>query len=440
MFYLTEYKKKCLLAEEAIQLVPRRGTLSMGMAASEPPLLLQALENRIKSSTADPIEELRVYYMHSEKPSRETILKYEYMDVIKPHPFFIRETERALLEKGECDHRKTVHYMPGNFSSVPGILAEIGIDVFIVMVSPMDKSGLFSCGTNSDYTIPTARIAKKLIVEVNPHMPRVGGDSCLHISEVDAIVESDNPLPELFSKPATELDRQISQKIIELIPERATLQIGIGGIPNALCHALRSHKRLGVHTELMTSGLMELIQLGVITNKYKNINRYKNVYTFAQGDKQLYDFLNDNASMEIYPVDYVNNPLIISQNDNMVSVNSFLQVDFSGQVNAEVIGRRQFSAPGGQLDFIRGAQLSKNGKSILAAYSTACDGKFSRIVPRIEGPATDPRADTHYVATEFGVVNLRGKSIFERTEALIGIAHPKFRAELSEQAKGIGCL
>ena len=182
------------------------------------------------------------------------------------------------------------------------------------------------------------------------------------------------------------------------------------------------------------------MQSGAITNKYKNINKYKNVYTFAQGDKNLYEFLNNNASMELYGVDYVNNPLIISQNDNVIAINSFLQIDFTGQVNAESIGGKQYSAPGGHLDFMRGAQLSKNGKSILAAYSTAKNETLSRIVPAIEGPATDPRADTHYVATEYGVVNLRGKSIPERTLALIEIAHPKFREELLLRAKEMGCI
>jgi itaconate CoA-transferase len=310
----------------------------------------------------------------------------------------------------------------------------------MMMVSPMDKAGLFSCGTNGDYTIPTARIAKKLIVEVNPCMPRVFGDSCIHISEVDAIVESYDPLPECAEKIVNNLDRKISDYIIELVPEKATLQIGIGGVPNAVCQALCEHQRLGVHTELLGPGLVKLLQSGAVTNKYKNINKYKNVYTFACGDKQMYDFLNNNASMEIYPVNYVNNPLIISQNDNVVSINSFLQVDLTGQVNAETIGGKQYSAPGGQLDFIRGAQLSKNGKSILAAYSTAHDEKISRIVAHLDGTATDPRADTNYVATEYGVVNLRCKSIPERAVALIEIAHPKFRDELYQQAKELGYI
>lgn len=440
MTYQVEYQKKLMRADQAIQLIPKRGNISMGMAISEPPALLQAFENRLQHPTAEPIEELHLYYMHAERAARETILKYAYMDIIKPHSFFIGKTERALLEQGKRDGKKTVHYMPGNFSSVPSILAEIGIDAFIVMVSPMDKSGLFSCGTNSDYTIPTARIAKTLIVEVNPNMPRVFGDSCLHISEIDAIVESQQPLPEVPAKPITAMDSKISAHIIPLIPDHATLQIGIGGVPNAVCQGLGQHKGLGLHTELIGPGLVALLESGAVTNKYKNIHKYKNVYTFAQGDKNVYDFLNDNASMEIYPVNYVNNPLVISQNDHVVSINGFLQIDFTGQVNAETIGGKQYSAPGGQLDFIRGAQLSKNGKSILAAYSTACSESISRIVPCIEGPATDPRADIHYITTEYGIVNLRGKSVAERTVALIEIAHPKFREELYLAAKQIGYI
>lgn len=422
MNYLDQYQQKISDAAEAVKLIPRRGNLSMGMAVSEPPALLQALENRIKNND---IEELRLYYMHSERAARETILKPEYADKIKPHSFFMGKTERGL---------SSIYFMPGNFSSVPSIMAEVGIDAFILMVSPMDKSGLFSCGTNSDYTIPTARIAKQLIVEVNPNMPRVFGDSFLHISEIDAIVESWGPLPEKQERPVSDLDRKISEQIIHLIPDRATLQVGIGGVPNALCEALTHHKGLGVHTELIGAGLVKLLQSGAVTNKYKNINRYKNVYTFAQGDKEVYDFLNDNASMEIHPVGYVNNALIISQNDSVVSINGFLQIDLTGQVNSESIGGKQYSAPGGQLDFIRGAQLSKNGKSILAAYSTASEGRYSRIVPMLTGPTTDPRADIHFVATEYGVVNLRGKSVAERAISLIEIAHPSFREELLSQA------
>ncbi len=435
--YESEYKSKLTSAERAVSLIPSRGTLSMGMAISEPPALLAALEKRVKSGG---IEELRVYYSHSMLTAARTILKYEYMDAIKPHAFFLTAPERELMRQGMRQGRRVVYYMPGNFSSMPRILAEVGIDAFIMMVAPMDKAGFFSCGTNGDYTIPTARIAKKLIVEVNPRMPRVFGDSAVHISEVSAIVEHESVLAEMLARPATDLDRAICRHIVNLVPDRACLQIGVGGVPNAICEALANHKDLGIHTELMTPQLAALIRSGAVTNKYKSINRYKNVYTFAAGDAALYEFLDNNSSMELYPVDYVNDPYVIARNERAVSISAFLEVGLDGQVNAEMVAGRQYSAPGGQLDFVRGAQLSKDGKSILTAYSTAAKGTVSRIVARSEGPATDPRADTQYIVTEYGVADLRGKSTSERAQALIAIAHPDFRDELYRQARELAYL
>jgi itaconate CoA-transferase len=435
--YEAEYKTKLMSPAAAVELIPSRGTLSMGMAISEPPALLGALENRVK---AGKIEELRVYYSHSVTAAAVTILKYEYMNVIKPHPFFPTIIERRLFEQGQQDNRRVVFYMPGNFSAMPRVLNEIGIDAFVMMVAPMDKGGFFSCGTNGDYTIPTARTAKKLIVEVNPRMPRVFGDSSVHLSEVAAIVESESPLFVLPSRPATPLDQVISKHIVEMIPDRATLQVGVGGVPGAVCAALHGHKDLGIHTELMMPSLAALVQSGAVTNRYKNLNRYKNVYTLAAGDEPFYEFLNDNSSMEARPVDYVNDPNVIGQNDRVVSINAFLEVGLDGEVNSEAIMGKQYSAPGGQLDFVRGAQLSKDGKSILSAYSTAGKGAISRIVPKIEGPTTDPRTDTQYVVTEYGVACLTGKSTAQRAEALIAIAHPKFREDLHRGARQLGYL
>ena len=197
-------------------------------------------------------------------------------------------------------------------------------------------------------------------------------------------------LTELPSRLVSDLDRAISKYIVELVPDRATLQIGVGGVPNAVCSALTNHKDLGLHTELMTTSVAALIQSGAVSNKYKNINKRKNVYTLAAGNTGLYEFLHDNSSMEVYPVDYVNDPYVIGRNDQVVSINAFLQVSLDGEVNSETVNGLQYSAPGGQLDFVRGAQLSREGKSILAAYSTAAGGTVSRIVPQIEGPATDP--------------------------------------------------
>jgi len=424
-------------AAAAVEMIPSRGNLSMGMAVSEPPALLEALENRVK---AGKIEELRVYYSHSITAAAFTILKYEYMNVIKPHPFFPTVIERRLFELGQQDDRRVVFYMPGNFSAMPRVLREIGIDAFVMMVAPMDKAGFFSCGTNADYTIPTARIAKKLIVEVNPRMPRVFGDSSVHISQVAAIVENESPLFSMPFRPLTPLDQAIGKHIVDMIPDRATLQVGIGAVPNAVCAALHGHKDLGIHSELMMPSLAALIQSGAVTNKYKNLNPYKNVYTLAVGDQPFYEFLNDNSGMEARPVDYVNDPSVIGQNDLVVSISAFLEVGLDGEVNSEAVLGKQYSAPGGQLDFVRGAQLSKGGKSILAAYSTAGKGAVSRIVPKIEGPTTDPRTDTQYVVTEYGVACLTGKSTAQRAEALIAIAHPKFREGLRLGARQLGYL
>ncbi len=435
--YESEYRSKLTTAAEAVNLIPSRGNLSMGMAVSTPPALLEALEHRVK---AGQIEELRVYYSHSVTAAAATILKYEYMDAIKPYPFFPTIIERSLMERGLKEQRRVISYMPGNFSAMPRTLKAIGMDAFVVMVSPMDKAGFFSCGTNADYTIPVARAAKKLIVEVNPRMPRTFGDSMIHISEVDALIEYESPLFAIPPRPSSPTDLAIAKLIAEMVPDRATLQIGLGGVPAAVCAALHNHRDLGIHTELMMPALAELIQCGAVTNKYKNIDRYKNVYTLAAGDEQFYSFLNDNPSMEAHAVDYVNDPEVIGRNDLVISISAFLEAGLDGEVNSESINGRQYSAPGGQLDFVRGAQLSKGGKSILAAYSTAKDGTLSRIVPKIVGPTTDPRADVQFIATEFGVADLFGKSVGDRAEALIAIAHPKFHSELRAQAREFGYL
>jgi len=343
--YEAEYKSKLMTPAAAIELIPARGTLSMGMAISEPPALLKALEGRVQRRGRGGIEELRVCYSHSVAAAATTILKYEYMDVIKPHPFFPTVIERGLFEQGRLENRRVVFYMPGNFSAMLRTLAAIGIDAFVMMVAPMDKAGFFSCGSNGDYTIPTARVAKNLIVEVNPRMPRVFGDSSVHISEVDAIVENESPLFTVPSRETTKLDETIGKYIVEMVPDRATLQIGIGGVPNAICKALTNHKDLGIHTELMMPSLVALIRSGAVTNKFKNLNRYKNVFTLAAGDQAFYEFLNDNSSMEIYPVDYVNDPYVIGRNDRVISISAFLEVGLDGEVNSEALEGRQYTAP-----------------------------------------------------------------------------------------------
>jgi itaconate CoA-transferase len=311
----------------------------------------------------------------------------------------------------------------------------VPIDTFLVTVSPMDAHGYFTFGTNNDYGSTVARSAKRLIVEVNPQMPRVFGDSLLHVEEVDAIVEHDAPLLERKEAPRTAEDDAIGAKIAELIPDGAVLQMGIGAVPNAVCHALTSHKDLGIHTELLTPGLVNLIERGVVTNRLKKLNRRKSVFTFAMGDKKLYDFIHDNPGVESHPVSYVNDPCVIAELDDVVSINSTVEMDLFGACNSEVVAGRQYSGSGGQLDFVRGAYASKGGKSIIAFRSTAAKGTISRIVPRLGGPVTTPRTDVHFALTEHGSVELKGKSMKERALGLIAIADPKFREELLAEAR-----
>ncbi|MBX9745012.1 MAG: butyryl-CoA:acetate CoA-transferase, partial [Chlamydiales bacterium] len=305
---------------------------------------------------------------------------------------------------------------------------------FLVTVAPMDEFGYFNLGIHGDYAIELARTSKMLIVEVNENMPRTSGNTLLHVSEVDAIVEHTCPLAEDKSRPIDELDQKIGNIIAEMVPDHATLQFGIGGVPNAVCESLSNHKELGLHTEVFTEGALNLIKQGVVTNQHKNLYRHQTAFTFAAGSQELYRAIHNNPSMGCYAVSQINDPYIIAQNNNMISVNSFIEIDFNGQVNAEFV-QHQFSGVGGQLDFIRGARLSQGGKAILASHSTTKGEKMSKIIPRLSSITTDTRLDVDYVVTEYGSCRLQGLSTTERTKALIRLAHPKFRDELTQQAK-----
>jgi itaconate CoA-transferase len=330
-----------------------------------------------------------------------------------------------------------VSYVPSHFHQAIRLLTEeIGIDTFVCTVSPMDRHGYMSFGTGNDYSTKVARSAKRFIVEINENMPRVFGEGAqLHVSEVDAIVVNHVPVVELpVRKPAPE-DATIGRIVADLVPDGACLQMGVGALPDLVCKALRNRNDLGIHTEALNPGLVDLIGAGVVTNLRKTLDRGKTVYTFAMGQKAMYDFLDNNSAIESRPVDYVNDPKIIAQNDNVVSINATLQIDLTGACNSEHMLGHQYTASGGQPDFVSGAYASKGGKSIIAARSTAAKGKVSRIVPRLEGPVTTPRNDTHYVVTEFGSANLKGLSSTERAQALIALAHPEFRDGLTNAAK-----
>jgi itaconate CoA-transferase len=429
------YKSKLTTPAQAVARISSGSKLSMGMAMAEPPALLKALADRAE---AGGIEELKVYYFESNRIAGDTILRYELNDRIRPYCMFMSEVERALIKRGMQDGgRKVINYVPNNFHQTPRLLTdEIGIDTFVTTVSPMDRHGYFSFGTGNDYSTKAARAAKRLIVEVNENMPRVyGAGAELHVSEIDAIVENNVPLLELPSRGPEAEDEVIGRTIAGLVPDGACLQMGVGALPNLVCAQLKDRKDLGIHTEALNPGLVDLVRAGVANNRRKTMDRGKTVFTFAMGQKAMYDFLNNNPAIESAPVDYVNDPHIIAQNDNVISINATIQIDLTGACNSEHMLGHQYSASGGQLDFVRGAFASKGGKSIIAVRSTAAKGKVSRIVARLEGPVTTPRIDTHYVVTEFGAVNLKGLSSTERALRLIELAHPEFRGELTEAAK-----
>jgi itaconate CoA-transferase len=410
---LALYKSKLTTPAEAVATIPAGSRLSMGMFAAEPPALLKALADR---AAADEIEDLRLYYYESAQIAGDSVLRYELNDRIRPYCMFVTAVERALIRRGAQEgDRKVVSYVPSNFHQAVRLLSdEIGIDTFVCTVSPMDRHGFMSFGTGNDYSTKVARSAKRLLVEVNEHMPRVFGEGAqLHVSEVDAIVENHVPLLELPERGPAPEDEAIGHIIAGLVPEGACLQMGVGALPNLVCASLKDRNDLGVHTEALNPGLID----------------------FAMGQKVMYDFLDSNPAVESRPVDYVNDPRIIAQNDNVISINATLQIDLTGACNSEHMLGHQYSASGGQLDFVRGAYASKGGKSIIVARSTAAKGTVSRIVPRLDGPVTTPRIDTHYVVTEFGAANLKGLSSTERAKALIALAHPDFRDELAEAAK-----
>ena len=435
MEFKSLYQSKLTTPTDAVGRIASGVNLSMGMAMTEPPALLKALAER---AAAGQVDDLKIYYFESTRIAGETILRYELTDRIHPYCMFVTAVERALIKKGEQDGgRKVLTYVPSNFSQSPRLLTEhIGIDTFLVTVSPMDRHGYFSFGTGNDYSSKVARAAKHLIVEVNDHMPRVYGSLAqLHVSEVEAIVENNVPLLELPVRKSGPEDTAIGKMIAEMVPDGACLQMGVGALPDLVCSQLRGRNDLGIHTEALCPGLIDLIEAGVVTNRRKRLNTGKTVYTFAMGQKAMYDFLDDNPSVESHPVDYVNDPFVIAQNDNVVSINAALQIDLNGAVNAEHMLGHQYSATGGQLDFVRGAYASRGGKSFIACQSTAAKGKVSRIVAQLEGPVTTPRTDTHIVVTEFGWTDLKGKSSTERAKALIALAHTEFQAGLATAAK-----
>lgn len=437
-----EYKGKApkwLRVEEALDLISSNMEIVSGLAAAEPKAILSRLHERAEAGV--------------------TGVNVTTCLPMGAYPYFMDEQYKHRFHMDgwfySADMRKV--HASGMIDFVPNHLHFAGTKrlahkkphIYMGAASPVDKHGYISLSLSATYERQMIEAAEIVILEVNPHMPRTFGDTIIHVSEVDYLVEVDYKVPELGTVLPTPKDEIIGQFIADMVPDGATIQLGIGGIPNAVAAALKDKKDLGIHTEMFTDGMVDLAKAGVITGKYKNLHPGKMVATFALGSQKLYDFIDENPAVLIMNGSYVNDPYIIGLNDNMVSINTTLEIDLGGQCCSESIGHRQFSGTGGQSDTAVGAQRSKNGKSIIALYATVDakqpDGsrvKKSKIVPRLtEGAAVSlSRNDVDYVVTEYGVAALRGTGISERTKRLIAIAAPEFREALTQEAKALGLI
>jgi acyl-CoA hydrolase/RimJ/RimL family protein N-acetyltransferase len=352
--------------------------------------------------------------------------------------FFVGSNTRSAVNAGLAD------YTPVFLSRVPELFNRklVPIDVALIQVSPPDNHGYMSLGVSVDITKAAVENASVVIAQVNKNMPRVHGDTFLNIEEIDFLVPYDEPLLEYESSVSDEIAQKVGKYVARIVEDGDTIQVGYGSIPNAIVANLKDKRHLGVHTELLSDGIAELMKLGVIDNSKKTVDKGKTIASFCMGKKETYDFINDNPSISFKRIDYTNNPLVICQNKNMVAINSALEIDLTGQASAESLGKTFYSGIGGQADFMRGALLSPGGKTILTIQSTAQEGKVSRIVPFIREGAgiTLSRGDVHYVVSEYGIAYLHGKNIRERAMSLIAIAHPDFRAQLIEEAKRNGLV
>jgi itaconate CoA-transferase len=400
--------------------------------------MAQALARRAR---AGGFQELKLYYAHGSQALADALFHDDIVpDAIAPHCLFPAGPDRALLNRGRNDHHKRLFFVPSSFSQMPRLVSEyVQLDAITLQVAPMDQGGWFSTGTVSAFSIAAASVAKTVIVEVNPRMPRTYG-SAIHIRDVDAVVEHTSEVAELPRHPSGPIDEAIAAQLAPLVKDGSCLQFGIGALPSAVAGLLGDRNDLGIHSELMSDAVLDLIERGQVTNKRKIYEPGRSVFTIAYGTRRLYDALHDNAGFACLPANMVNTPAIVGSNPDVVSINSFVEVDLTGQVNAEAVAGLQYSAVGGQLDFVRGAGMSKRGVSVLAAHATAARGKASRIVTHLTGPSTDPRVDVHFIATEHGLADLRGKSTTERAKALIAIAAPEFRDELLHGARSRNLL
>ena len=405
--------------------------LIVPLANGEPVTVLDAIE----AAAADGlVDGLRVHQMHALHPRPS--IRGELGDRMRHVSYFLSPVTRPAFRAGRCD------LVPNHFSEVPALLQHCTkASLVLAAASPMDAHGYFSLGTSCDYVAPLIGKAP-FYLEVNAQMPRTFGRNQLHVSQVAGWVEVDRPLIELPPTAATEADRAIAAHVAERIPDGATLQVGIGAIPNALLDALGDHHHLGVHTELLSDGIVDLVERGVVTGTRKRVTPHKVVTTFALGTRRLYDFLHENAAVELRPVDWVNDPRVIAREPDFASINATLEVDFLGQCASETRAGQYWSSSGGQADFARGAMYAEGGQGFIVLRSTTNDGRLSRIVPRLApgSVVTTLKNTVDKVVTEHGVAELRGRTIRTRTANLIAVAAPQFRDELTAEARSMGFL
>lgn len=430
MDYTEMYARKRCTAEEAVKLVTSNGgSLIAPIAAGHPRKIFDALARRKEELTG-------VTFFSTLDLYPSDIWKLEDNAHILVDSGFVGGQMRAGLHKG------IFTYSPVKFMDAPAEVTARYNDTAACVVSPMDKHGYFSMGCSVDYTYTAAKKCKKIIVEVNKYMPRTHGKCWMHISEIDALVENDVPLPALPPAPVGEKDKTIGKLIADQVHDGACIQIGIGAVPNAVAMYLEEKNDLGVHTEMLTDSIYQLHKKGIITNKKKNYMSDVSIATFALGSKEMYEWMDDNPAIAMFPVNEVNDPFIIARNDNVIAVNAALSVDLTGQVCAESFGPVQWSNVGGQLDFVQGAYRSRGGKSFITLYSTAKNDTISRITPQLAPGShiTTPRTETHYIVTEYGIALIRGLSARQRALNLIAIAHPDHRDQLTFEARKLGLI
>lgn len=425
------YQQKRMAPEEAIGLLRDGDFIIVPTGVGEPPALLTALSEqrrRFRDVKVAQILALRKY----------GYIDPETVEHVRHVAFFYGGATRAGGQEGWID------FLPNYFSEIPAMILrkQIPADVVFSMASPMDEHGNFSLSLGADYTMAALTMARAVVLEVNSNVPFTSGNCLVHVSQISALVESDEPLLEVGLPKIGPVQEAIGKYVADMIDDGSTLQIGYGGIPDAVVMQLTHKHDLGIHTEMIGDGILTLLEAGAVTNRRKNYLPGKMVATFALGSQKLYRFMHRNPMLEMHPVDYTNDPMLAGRNDNLVAINATLQIDLLGQCGSESLGARPYSGTGGQADFVRAANRSQGGKAFIVLPSTAKDDSISRIVPALAAGThvTTSKNDINYVVTEFGVAQLRGKSAQQRAEALIGIAHPDFRGELSAAARKLNLL